>query len=84
MHNNLANVLWGTGEQAAAEKQFREALRIQPGIAEWRLNLGKVLASRGEFVEARYQFQQAARLAVGSSGAEVRAAAGDLLRQLGR
>ena len=84
MHNNLANVLWGTGEQAAAEKQFREALRIQPGIAEWRLNLGKVLASRGEFVEARYQFQQAARLAVGSSGAEVRTAAVDLLRQLGR
>ena len=84
MRNNLANVLWGTGEQAAGEKQFREALRIQPGIAEWRLNLGKVLASRGEFVEARYQLQEAARLAVGGSGVEVRAAALDLLRQLGR
>jgi predicted CXXCH cytochrome family protein len=84
MRNNLASVLWGTGDQAAGEKQFREALRIQPGIAEWRLNLGKVLASRGEFVEARYQFQEAARLAAGAAGAEVRTAALDLLRQLGR
>jgi Flp pilus assembly protein TadD len=84
MRNNLASVLWGTGDPAAAEKQFREALRIQPGIAEWRLNLGKVLASRGQFVEARYQFEQAARFAAGGSGAEVRAAALDLLRQLGR
>ena len=50
--NNLANVAWGTGDQAAAEQQFREALRIQPGIADWRLNLARVLATRGEIPEA--------------------------------
>jgi Flp pilus assembly protein TadD len=62
LHNNLANVLWGTGDQATAEQHFREALRIQPGIAEWRLNLARVLATRGEIGEARFQFEQAIRL----------------------
>ena len=52
----------GTGDQAAAEQQFREALRIQPGVAEWRLNLARVLATRGEIPEARFQFEQAIRL----------------------
>ena len=33
LHNNLASVEWGLGDQAAAEQQFREALRIEPGVA---------------------------------------------------
>ena len=85
VHNNLANVEWGMGDQAAAEQQFREALRIQPGVAEWRLNLARVLATRGEIPEARFQFEQAIRLKPDS--AEARLDYGRLLadhRELGR
>ena len=69
------------GDQAAAEQQFREALRIQPGIAEWRLNLARVLATRGEIPEARFQFEQAIRLKPDS--AEARLDYGRLLSDRG-
>ena len=66
---------------AGGEQEFREAVRSQPGIAEWRLNLGRVLATRGEVAEARFQFEHAIRF---SSNTEVRAEASQLLQQLGR
>ena len=56
--NNLGLLLWGTGNQLEAEREFREALRIQPGVAEWRLNLGRALATQGRVSEARYQMDQ--------------------------
>ncbi|RDJ93411.1 hypothetical protein B4Q13_22085, partial [Lacticaseibacillus rhamnosus] len=34
LNNNLGLILWGVGDRAAAEKQFRAALRIQPGVSE--------------------------------------------------
>lgn len=77
------NVLWGVGDQAGAEaeRQFREALRIQPGIAEWRLNLARVLATRGEIPEARFRFEQAVRLKPDS--AQARLDYGRMLTALG-
>ncbi len=46
----------------ALRKQFRAALRIQPGVAEWRLNLGRALASQGELAEGRFQMEESVRL----------------------
>jgi len=37
-------------------------LRIQPGIAEWRLNLGRALATQGRVSEAHYQMEQSVKL----------------------
>ena len=44
-----AALLLAGGDGAAAEKEFREAMRIQPGFAQAQANLASLLASRGEF-----------------------------------
>ena len=49
-HNNLGNLLWAPrGESAAAEKAFRDALRIDPAHAEAAFNLGIIFQSRKDF-----------------------------------
>ena len=55
LHNYLGGLLVRAGDFAGAEKEFREALRIEPGIAEWQ-------ASRGETPEAAYCFELSVRL----------------------
>jgi Tfp pilus assembly protein PilF len=58
LHNYLGSLLLGTGDRAGTEREFREGVRLMPGIAEWRANLGGLLASLGKIPEARYQFEQ--------------------------
>jgi len=62
LHNYLAGLLIRGGDWAGAEKEFREALRIEPGIAEWQANLANLLASRGEMSEAGSGFERSIRL----------------------
>ncbi len=69
-HDSLGSLLLAEGDGAAAEKEFREAVRIQPGNAKVQANLASVLASRSELAnqlgnqvaEARYHFEQSIRL----------------------
>ncbi len=61
LHNNLGLLLLGTGDRAGAEKEFRAAIRIQPGVAEWRVTLARLLASQGQTAEASYQLEQSLR-----------------------
>ena len=51
---------WGYGRFGTA---FREAIRIDPGVAEWHDNLAKLLASRGNLAGAAWEFEQS--IAVG-------------------
>ncbi len=53
---------WEPGISPGAEKEFRAALAIDPGVAEWRTNLAMILAMQGELAEARYQFDRSIRL----------------------
>jgi predicted CXXCH cytochrome family protein len=69
-HDSLGTLLLAEGDGAAAEKEFREAVRIQPGNAKVQANLASVLASRSalanqlanQVAEARYHFEQSIRL----------------------
>ena len=63
LHNSLRNdLLLSNGDAPGAEKEFREAMRIQPSLAQVQMNLASVLASRGDNAEARYHFEQSIRL----------------------
>jgi len=62
LHNILGLVLLETGDPKGSVEEFREALRIRPAIAEWRLNLARALASQNRAQEALYQFQESVRL----------------------
>jgi len=48
-HNYLAAMLVRSGDLAAAEKEFRAALRILPANADWQANLAGLLASQEPF-----------------------------------
>src|SRR6202012_1467181 len=50
------------GDTAAAEKKFREALRIQPNYAAVHNNLATLLSETSRFDEARYHFEEALHL----------------------
>ena len=47
------------GVAGAAESHFREAIRLQPDLAEAHNNLGNLLAGRHAYPEAAYHFEQA-------------------------
>jgi Tfp pilus assembly protein PilF len=47
------------GDDAAAERMFRIALRIQPNYAAVHNNLATLLSESGRFDEARYHFEEA-------------------------
>lgn len=47
------------GDYAAAETEFREALRLHPESGQALLELGKLLAGRGELAQARLRLEQA-------------------------
>jgi hypothetical protein len=61
-HNDLGNALSNAHRLAAAEVQYQEALRINPGYPEAHNNLGIILAQTGRMPEAAAQFQEALRL----------------------
>ena len=49
------------GDRGRAEQQFREAIRIQPDLAEAHSNLANLLAGRRAYAEAAAHFEQALR-----------------------
>jgi predicted CXXCH cytochrome family protein len=71
LHNYLGGLLVRGGDLSGAEKEFRAALRIEPGAAEWQANLANLLASRGDAREAGYRFELSIRLKPGYAGAHV-------------
>jgi tetratricopeptide (TPR) repeat protein len=58
-HNNLGSVYLGLGEEARAEKEFQETLRLQPGHHGALNNLGILAQRRGERAEARRFYLEA-------------------------
>jgi tetratricopeptide (TPR) repeat protein len=50
------------GKFSEAIKQFNEALRIEPGVAETHYNLANALRMEGRIEEAVYQYRAALRL----------------------
>jgi len=61
LHGLLGTLLL-SGAADRSEREFREAVRIQPGSATLRANLAGLLASRDRIPEARYEFKQSIRL----------------------
>jgi hypothetical protein len=59
------------GQLDRAIELFREALRIQPGMAEAHENLARALAQQGKRDEAIHHFQEALRIVKSQSKAEV-------------
>ena len=59
--NNWAAALVKLGQPDEAIKQYRQALEINPRLAEVRSNLGTLLAAKGEYAEAIDCFEQAFR-----------------------
>ena len=64
-HFERAQTALRANDPAAAEKEFREAIRIEPGFAQAHANLASLLASRGELDEARCHFKESLRLKPG-------------------
>ena len=62
-HNNLGVVLGDENNYAAAVEQFRQAATIDPGDAEFHINLASSLAATGRFTEARAEAEAALKLA---------------------
>jgi tetratricopeptide (TPR) repeat protein len=61
-HNNLGLAHVKNGQFNEAILQFREAIRVKPGLASAHNNLGYALAMAGQLDEAIGQFQEAIRL----------------------
>ena len=57
VYNNLAGMLIDSGDAKGAEDAFREAIRVQPDLAQAHFGLGSVLVMRGEKVEALMHFE---------------------------
>jgi len=47
------------GDVAVAEKDFREAIKIDPSSPEGYLNLGNLFLGKGKYAEAKEQFREA-------------------------
>ncbi len=71
VHYSLGLVLVGMRDWPEAEKEYREALRISPGIAEWRASLANLLASLDRLPEAQYQFELSIRLKPAYAGSHL-------------
>ncbi len=70
LHLQFAALLVGSGDRSA-EQEFRSALRIEPGVAEWQSNLAGLLASLGQLPEARYLFERSIRFKPDYAGARL-------------
>jgi tetratricopeptide (TPR) repeat protein len=57
--SNLGNALHLKGEDVEAEKAYREAIRLDPDRATWRVSLGYLLESRGMEREALAAYRKA-------------------------
>lgn len=70
------------GERRAAADAFRRALRLEPGLARARYQLGNVLQEEGRWAEAEEQFRSA--LALEPAQAEAHNNLGVVLQMMGR
>jgi tetratricopeptide (TPR) repeat protein len=66
---NLGYVLEQTGKPDEAERQYRRAIALNPGLASAHTNLGTALAARGRFADAVGHLAEAVRLEPGSASA---------------
>ena len=60
-NNSLGLAALAQGDLGRAEQQFREAIRIQPDLADAHSNLANLLAGRRAYAEAAAHFEQAVR-----------------------
>jgi tetratricopeptide (TPR) repeat protein len=74
-HDELGELLAGSGDLAQAESEFREALRIEPDMPSAQSNLGHVVAARGDLPEAAWYFERAVRRTPNDADARVNFAA---------
>jgi Tfp pilus assembly protein PilF len=81
-HHALGVLAEAEGKGELAESFYRAALKVDPGFAPARANLGRRLFARGQFENAREQFERLVAVAPG----EVRGWAGEVecLLALGR
>ena len=81
-HNRLGRALSSQKRYAEAAREFQEAARLNPGLAEVYYSLGHISSSLGRVAEAVVYYQRA--LAVRPDYVAVHDSLGDLLRQEGR
>jgi Tfp pilus assembly protein PilF len=62
-HHALALLADKAGLPLVAEKHYRAALKVDPGFAPARANLGRLLFARGAFDDAREQFLRLTQVA---------------------
>src|ERR1700722_15240675 len=62
-HHALGVLADKSGLPIAAEKHYRAALKVAPGFAPARVNLGRLLYARGDVDEAREQFLRLTQVA---------------------
>lgn len=61
-HNNLGNALETQGNFEGAEKELREAIRLNPSFAEAHMNLGNMFDNQRKYEEAEKELHEAIRL----------------------
>ncbi|CEG12360.1 hypothetical protein MSIBF_A2190001 [groundwater metagenome] len=61
-HNNLGNLLGDLKRFEEAEKEYREAIRLNPNYADAHNNLGNLLGDLKRFEEAEKEYREAIRL----------------------
>jgi tetratricopeptide (TPR) repeat protein/serine/threonine protein kinase len=62
VHASLGVALWQHGQLAGAERELREAIRLEPAFARAHLNLGVVLREQGRLDDAEAEYREAIRL----------------------
>jgi Flp pilus assembly protein TadD len=62
-HHALGLVADEQGRPKEAEAHYRDALKVDPGFAPARVNLGRLLFARGAFDDAREQFLRLTQVA---------------------
>ena len=80
--NKLAVIYDYVGRRDEAEKEYREALRINPDYADAHINFGNLLYDMGREEDAEAQYREALRINPDSAGAHYNL--GNLLKYLGR
>jgi tetratricopeptide (TPR) repeat protein len=81
-HHALGVLADRKGDGDEAERHYRDALKVDPGFAPARANLGRRLFARGQYENAREQFERL--IEVAPDGVEGWVGDAEALRQLGR
>jgi protein O-mannosyl-transferase len=74
-HNNLAVLLHGEGDYAAAEQHYRAALAVNPNGFDALSNLGGLFVERGQYAEALRCFERGLQLCPVHPGLQMNIAA---------